>query len=299
MKNRIGILFLLVLSMAAVGCEDTAASTKLDIVVEGLGPKDVSRGQLTAFVQLEGTCSLGPCDPNPCLTEETEKTRCIAQGSVYRCDCPAGTSLTIEEMVETCMPDTGCTPTYCGGNGICEENMEGVPACICNAGYIGANCDQCDEMLGFFPDGFGGCLDEFDVCRAGQGGEEYMAFLAEAEEALGHPASEIELISATISVVEDSASGARNWPYLFSNNVNVVFEPTDEPIITAASGDVPGEGAGLVPIDPTVVVDRPTFTRQPKFFEGDFAIGVQGSTERIGNEPFSLDVNLVLEFEAY
>jgi hypothetical protein len=274
-------------------CESPAASTTLNVRVSEIGPRDVSNGQLSAMVQISGTCSQGPCDPNPCT--EDAKTRCLAQGTVFRCDCPAGTSLTAEGE---CMPDTGCTPTFCGGNGLCES-VEGVPGCNCSVGYTGTNCELCDNAAGFYSDGFGGCTDVFDVCRAGQGIDAWNQMMAEAEETLGHPASEIELVKATLRTVEGEVSGARSWPYLWTDEVQLVFEPTDEPFIDAGVAKIPAQAEGLRPLEFDVSIERPTFTRQPKFYSGDFSVGLRGPTERKGSEPFALDTEIVLEFEVY
>jgi len=290
MKKLLILPLLMVLSSA---CESPAASTTLNVRVSELGPKDVSNGQLIAMVQLSGSCSQGPCDPNPCT--EDAKTQCRAQGTVFRCDCPAGTSLNAEGE---CNPDTRCTPGFCGGNGLCET-VDEVPTCACSLGYTGPNCNECDQEAGFYGDGFGACTDTFDVCRAGQGGDAWATMMAEAEEKLGRPATEIELVTAKLRVVEGSASGARSWFYVWNSRLQLIFEPANESFIEAGSLQIPDQSAGLAPLEFDVAIERPTFTRQPKFFEGEYSVGLRGPTERKGSEPFSLDAEIVLEFEVY
>ena len=289
--------FMLLVAMAALantGCEEPAATTTLKVQIQGVSPRDVQRGQLQALVQLGGSCTLGPCDPNPC-TEEG-KTRCLAQGTVFRCDCAPGTSLDAEGM---CIPDEGCTPTTCAGNGQCDEDDQGVASCMCSTGFIGPNCDQCDEANGFFSDGFGSCTDELEVCRAEQGFEEFQAFLAEAESSLGHPPNEIELTSAKMIVIEGSTSAVRSWPYLWPEGIDLLLQPTNGNTLVVGGASSPSQTAGLVPLTFDVTVDRPEFTREPRYFEGDFLFGVTGPTDRIGNEPFEADLELSLEFNAY
>lgn len=291
------VLFIMAAAATLVssGCEEPAATTKLVVQIQGVGPRDVQKGQLQALVQLGGSCTLGPCDPNPC-TEEEGKTRCLAQGTVFRCDCAPGTSLDAESL---CVIDEGCTATFCAGNGQCMEDDQGVPACECSTGYLGNNCQDCDEANGFFSDGFGSCTDELEVCRAEQGFEGFSAFLAEAEEKLGHPANEIELTSASMKIVEGSTSAVRSWPYLWNGDIELLLQPTDGNTLVAGTTAAPSQSVGLVPLSFDVTVDRPAFTREAKYFEGDFLFGVSGSTARVGNEPFEADVELTLEFNAY
>lgn len=284
---------LLALFVIGTGCESPAATATLTLNVAELGPRDVSNGQLTALVQLSGTCSQGPCDPNPCTADS--KTRCLAQGTVFRCDCPAGTSLNSEGE---CVADDRCTPTFCGGNGLCET-VEEVPTCACSVGYTGTNCETCDETAGFYSDGFGGCTDVFDVCRSGQGGEEWAQMMLEAEESLGRAPTEIELVSAQVRVAEGSASGARSWAYLWTDRLHLILEPENQPFVEAGSVEIPAESAGLRALDFDVTVERPTFTTEPKYFEGNYSVGLTGPTERRGSEPFNLDAEIVLEFEVY
>lgn len=293
---RRALVIIAALSAAAsTGCEEPAATTKLVVQIQGLGPRDVQKGQLLAMVQVGGSCTLGPCDPNPCTTDEG-KTRCLAQGTVFRCDCAPGTSLNAEGL---CVPDEGCTPTYCAGNGQCTEDDMGVPACACTLGYVGPNCDQCDEANGFFSDGFGACSDELEVCRANQGAAGFAAFMAEAEETLGHPANELELTAASMKVVEGSTSAVRSWPYLWADGVSLLLQAEDDNALEVGQASTPSQTVGLVPMTFDVSVERPEFTRQPKFFDGNFSFGVTGATDRIGNEPFEADLELTLEFNAY
>lgn len=293
-SNRMIIALGILLALTAIGCEEPAATETLEVTVQGVGPRDVAGNTLAVEVGLTGECASGPCDPNPCT--EGAQTRCIGQNTVFRCECPAGTSLDGEEM---CVPDEGCTPTYCGGHGTCEEDDMGAASCTCEEGYVGPNCVQCDNNAGFFDDGLGGCTDEFEVCRVGQGGDVFAAFLADAEESLGHPPNELELVSVRVTPVSESATGVRNWPYLWSDEVQLTFTPGEENPVTAAVADVPSEGSGLEAFDMEVLIDRPTFTRNPAFFEGNFTVGLRGETERIGNEPFELDLEIEMEFNAY
>lgn len=304
MFRRIATLFVLLSVGTLTACEEPAATTTLEVTLEGVGPKDVARGQLSVLVQLHGTCASGPCDPNPCLADEEMKgkTRCLGQGegsqAIHKCECPAGSSPDGENE-GVCAPDDGCTPSYCGGNGGCEENDAGIAGCLCSIGYTGTHCELCDETKGFYEDGLGGCTDEFEVCRAGQGGEAWDLFMADAESSLGHAPSELELVSANISIVEGSTEAARSWDYLWTKETLILLEPLDELPVEAATAEVPGTSAGLVPFDADVTIGRPVFTREPKFFEGEYSVGLRGKTERNGSEPFSADVLLKLEFNAY
>ncbi len=298
MKSKFILLTcLLVLGAMNAGCEEPAANETLEITLEGVGPRDVSGSTLQVEVALTGECTSGPCDPNPCT--EGPQTRCIGQGTVFRCECPAGTSLDTVEEEEVCTPDEGCTPTFCGQNGVCEEDEMGMPGCMCEMGYTGANCQSCDNDAGYFADGFGGCTNEFDVCRVGQGGDVFAAFLDEAESSLGHPPNELELVKVEIRPVAESATGVRNWPYLWSEDVELLLTPGEDNPVEAAVADTPGEDQGLESFEMDVLIDRPTFTRNPEFFEGDFTVGLSGKTERLGNEPFELDLQIIMEFNAY
>ena len=87
--RRALLVFAALSAAVSTGCEEPAATTQLVVQIQGLGPRDVQKGQLQALVQIGGSCTLGPCDPNPC-TEDPGKTRCLAQGTVYRCDCAPG-----------------------------------------------------------------------------------------------------------------------------------------------------------------------------------------------------------------
>lgn len=287
---------LCVLSLLLSGCEDPAATTTLEVTVEGVSPRDVARGSLGAVVGLTGECTTGPCDPNPC---QGVQSRCIGQNTVHRCECPAGTSPDGEGM---CVADEECTPSFCGGNGICEEQEVGeetVPSCLCEEGFIGANCDACDNDAGFFEDGFGGCTDSFEICRVGQGGEAFAEFLEEAEAELGHPPNELELVSVTLERVEETTTGVRNWAYLWSNDLELSMSPGDGNPIRAATAAIPEADQGLPTLDFDILIDRPTFSRNPEFFEGNFAVELRGATERVGSEPFGLDLILKMEFNAY
>ena len=50
-----------------------------------------------------------------------------------------------------------CEADTCSGNGECIETDDGV-VCECDEGYVGAECETCDEDNGYQSDGLGACL---------------------------------------------------------------------------------------------------------------------------------------------
>ena len=87
-----------------------------------------------------GACvvqTVDPCEPNPCTQEH--RGVCRDQSGLAVCDCDAGYHLESDR----CVADVFCNPdTTCSGHGDCSENGE---ECICDAGYAGTHCSQCDE----------------------------------------------------------------------------------------------------------------------------------------------------------
>ncbi len=106
---------------------------------------------------LECILSTNPCDScqywevcveNQCFLGEN---RCATA-----LDCSDGMICNDEHYCET--PNL-CENITCGINSHCEI-IENEPSCICNRGYIGENCSQCDEN--FYMNQNGGCCER--VC---------------------------------------------------------------------------------------------------------------------------------------
>jgi hypothetical protein len=69
-------------------------------------------------------------------------------------ECAAGTHLDNG----SCIADTACMPTSCGGHGECSAG-DGAIACACEGGYAGTNCSAC--AAGFQDnDGSGTCTPD-------------------------------------------------------------------------------------------------------------------------------------------
>lgn len=100
----------------------------------------------------EGGCTQDPCTPDPCTDPDTV---CVVEAGQAVCACRPGT----HEEGGACVPDGTCQPNSCNGHGTCSD-AGGTVVCICDPGWEGAACDQCDVMGGWHPDGQGGCSQD-------------------------------------------------------------------------------------------------------------------------------------------
>ena len=113
---------------------------------------DTQQGYVPSPVQ-PGTCTMNPCDPNPC--KESIKTLCRVEKGKPVCECNAGT----HDENGKCVPDQTCQKNTCNGHGVCEQRGKTV-VCRCQPGYQGDFCDKCDAGKGYHADGKGGCTDD-------------------------------------------------------------------------------------------------------------------------------------------
>lgn len=286
--------------VALIGCEVPAASGTVEITIEDLSARDIdNQGRLLAAVAglSGGACSEGPCSPNPCTGDPQGKTACLGMGDVHMCRCPAGTHEEME-MGGNCVPDEECGPQTCNNRGACEQ-MDTTLTCMCNEGFTGPNCGQCDADAGFFPDGLGGCSNDVEVCREGQGTEAFREIIAEAEEELGHAPSELELSSARIEVVPNSQETARSWDYLWDEEVTLFVQTVSGFPHNAGSAEIPPADTGFEPLEFDMVITRPVTSGDEQFLSGDFRVGISGPTERQLTEEFGVDVKIIMDFAAY
>ncbi len=102
----------------------------------------------------------GPgCTPDMCTAETCsgERRECVMVEGMPTCRCEPGT----HDEGGACVPDTECTDTSCNGHGLCSV-VDEMLSCECELGYTGPACGECDEGMGFLPDGEGGC--DADLC---------------------------------------------------------------------------------------------------------------------------------------
>ncbi len=309
------LLPLLAISVFAVACESPAATETIELTIREIGPADQSGDQISAEIALVGgQCDVGPCLPNPCPdTSEDEmdlpgQTRCVGMGMQFQCFCPAGQHLetNMETMLEECVPDTQCEQATCNGHGACTE-MDGNLMCECDEGYLGANCEQCDEENGFSNDGFGGCAQDVPVCRIG-GAAEFASFLADAESELGRPPVELAVTSIKVDIIESSALVVRAWPAIFTDEARAYFRTYDGFPDEAARFEIWSEdendefiqGSDTMPtIDGNVLIGRQTLKSDPAYLRGEFAVGIEGTTPLQSTQPYGFDAKITLEVEAY
>ena len=102
-----------------------------------------------------GTCTDDPCTPNPCTADN--QSICDFDGVDVQCLCDDG----FHDDGFACVEDEVCLPDSCSGNGACAI-VDGLIDCICDEGYAGADCSQCDT--GFHDDGTGSGTCTDDVC---------------------------------------------------------------------------------------------------------------------------------------
>jgi hypothetical protein len=306
--------FLALLAFAPA-CEQPAATETIELTIRGIGPQDQDGDRINAEIALVGgQCDIGPCLPNPCPNlEEGEddipaQTRCIGMGSQFQCFCPAGQHLETndETMESSCVPDTQCEDGTCNGHGICSE-MEGQLTCECDEGYLGANCETCDEENGFYDNGFGGCEQDVPVCRIG-GADEFEAFLANAEAELGRPPVELAVTRLDVDIDESSALVVRAWPAIFEDEAFAYFRTYDGFPDEAARYDIWTqdengsfvEGSDTMPtIEGEVLIGRQVLKSDPDYLAGEFAIGLEGTTPLQVTQPYGFDAIITLEIEAY
>ena len=171
--------------------------------------------------------------------------------------------------------------------------------CECEKGYTGQHCEACDEGAGYVSDGRGKCVSEPPPCREGVGAIGFAELLDDADDALGHAPSELDVVSAEISAVDGAAAGVRAWNYLWGERVEVVLSPREGVFLVVGSADVPPEQDGLSPIKVTVGLSRAELAAYPEFVDGTFAIGVRGTTVRSVGDRFHVDVTVELDVEAF
>lgn len=299
MFHRLSVLLALA---TLVACEVPAASGTVEVMLTNVSRQDIDpyAGLIYAVASVNsGACVAGPCSPNPCLGDPQGKTACVGQGDVHQCRCPAGTHEFAEDGgTPVCVPNEACGDgNTCNGHGECSDE-EGVLSCECEPGYAGANCTECDAAAGSFPDGLGGCTSEPQTCRDGAGEEAFRKILAEAEENLGLPPTELELSSARMEV-EGTPQGVRSWAYLFSDEITMFVQTVSGFPSNAAQVAVPAAEAGLAPLDLDMNITRATTSADPQFFSGDFRVGLSAPTTRQLTEEFGADIKLVLDFRAY
>ena len=122
--------------------------------------------------------------------------------------------------------------------------------------------------------------------------------MTQAEEALGHRPSELELSSARMEI-QGTPQGVRSWDYLFSDDVTLVVQTVSGFPSNAGVLDVPPTESGLDPLEFDMNITRATTSSDDQFLSGDFRIGVSGPTDRQLTEMFGANVLLVLDFSAY
>lgn len=296
---------LFALTLVATGCEVPAADGTVEILIENLSPQDIqSDGRILGVVAglSGGACAEGPCSPNPCpMVGGVEgATACIGMGDVAQCRCPAGTHVEMDEMTmeQSCVQDMECLPNTCNGHGMCSPDSN-PPLCMCDPGWTGSRCDQCDGGEGFFPDGLGGCSQMVDVCREGLGTEDFQKIIADAEAELGAPPTELEISGARLEVVPNSALGVRNWQYLWNDEITLYVQTVGNFPQNAGSVAVPPADAALEPLEFDMTITRPVTSQDPLFLSGDFRVGIQGETDRQLTEEFGIDLKLTLDVNAY
>ena len=223
------------------------------------------------------------------------RTQCVGQGDASMCVCPAGTS---DDGTGMCVDDMMCLGSTCNNRGMCTDDGMGLLTCECSLGYTGLRCTGCDTAQGFYPDGLGGCADDVDICREGQGAVEFNAMIAAATEELGHPPNELELNSARIEI-EGPPDGVRAWPFLFEKDITLFFQTVQGFPNEAGYVAVPEQDAGLPGLEFEVLIDRPTLGSEEEYFQGLFGVGVRGQTQRTITDTFSADLKITLEFSAY
>ena len=92
----------------------------------------------------DGTCKYSdPCSlSNPC---QAVNRACENNAGEVLCgDCLSG----YHETVGACLEDIYCSENTCSGNGVCEDSS-GEPICICDDGYKGDYCEDCDDLNGW------------------------------------------------------------------------------------------------------------------------------------------------------
>jgi hypothetical protein len=296
-------LILLLGLVALTGCEVPAADGTVEITIQNLSQRDLDTeaGILSALVGVSGgACAEGPCSPNPCSDNAQGKTQCLGMGDSSMCLCPAGTHEDPETM--NCVPDEMCQATTCNNRGQCMQDDATMPptlTCMCQEGYTGPNCTQCDAEANYFPDGLGGCSQMAEVCRDGQGTAAFQSIITAAEEELGRTPSELELTGARLETADVTATPGRNWQYLWNEEITLFMQSVSGFPHNAGVVAVPPEDAGWEPLEFDITVDRPTLSRDQQFLDGAFRVGVRGPTELKATEEFSADLKLTLDFAAY
>lgn len=297
------LLTILVFALAALGCENPASSGTIDVTLRNVSAVDVDPrgGLLFAVASINtGACVEGPCSPNPCLDDPQGKTTCRGQGDQYMCVCPAGTHEDTESGTGACVPDTQCATSTCNRRaaGTCTSEG-GVLSCTCEVGFTGPNCTECDASAGSFPDGLGFCtMTPGELCREGQGTEAFRALLAEAEEELGHPPTELELASASMEIT-GMPQGVRAWDYLFRDEVTLVLQSVSGFPLDAGTVRIRERQPVTDVLEFDMRLTRADISADPLFQSGDFRVGISGPSDRQLTEMFSADIKLSLRFNTY
>ena len=270
-------------------CGEVASTGEVKIVIADVSSRDVLRTQLWASAPvLPGVCVEGPCQSNPC---DDELPWCIALATQFVCECAPGTHL----LDGACVDDEICLTTTCAGHGECLPDL----ACECDPGYTGQRCEVCDVDAGYVFDGRGSCVKEPPPCREREGATGFSEFVQAANDSLGHPANEIDIVSARITAVDGSAAGVRAWNYLWNDTIEVFVSPSEGVFLTVGRAPAPEETDGLSPIEVPVELSRASLAAYPAFLEGEFEIGVRGRTERNVAERFHVDVEIELGVESF
>ncbi len=129
---------------------------------------DTANGYIASTVT-PGTCILTPCLSQTCSGHGT----CSVVNDAAACTCDTGYAGTTCSTCDTAggyvasnaNPGTcivnPCTASTCSGHGTCSLTLLDDPQCTCDAGYVGASCDACDTVNGYFeyPIGSGTCVD--------------------------------------------------------------------------------------------------------------------------------------------
>jgi len=99
-----------------------------------------------------GGCTADPCVPSPCTMPN--RNVCSSDGTTATCACNPG----YHDNGGTCTADTTCMANTCNGHGTCNDST-GTLTCMCEAGYVGSNCQECDTQGGYISDGMGSCTN--------------------------------------------------------------------------------------------------------------------------------------------
>lgn len=91
------------------------------------------------------TCALGDalCNDNGRCDDSTGQVRCVCNPGYIGDDCNrCDTGYQDNDQNGSCKADCGTSGLQCP-NGHCDDSS-GQPSCVCDTGYAGASCNQCD-----------------------------------------------------------------------------------------------------------------------------------------------------------